>query len=127
MPKKLSSGKGRARKHVPQRTCIGCRTVQSKREMVRLVRTPEGELVIDETGKQNGRGAYLCRQPSCWDAALKGQQLGKSLKMEIGEREIKVLRGFELELERQSECEMARQSECEMARQSECEMARQSE
>jgi predicted RNA-binding protein YlxR (DUF448 family) len=108
MPKKLSSGKGRTRKHVPQRTCIGCRQVQSKREMVRLVRTPEGELVIDETGKQNGRGAYLCRQPSCWDAALKGQQLGKSLKMEIGEREIKVLRGFELELVRQSERERAR-------------------
>ncbi len=108
MPKKLRSGKGRARKHVPQRTCIGCRKVQSKREMVRLVRTPEGELVIDETGKQNGRGAYLCRQPSCWDAASKGQQLGKSLKMEIGEHEIKVLREFERELARELERELAR-------------------
>jgi len=83
--------------------------------MVRLVRTPEGELVIDETGKQNGRGAYLCRQPSCWDAALKGQQLGKSLKMEIGEREKKVLRGFENELARQSENELVRQSEHKLA------------
>jgi len=107
MPKKLRSGKGRARKHVPQRTCIGCRKVQSKREMVRLVRTPEGELVIDETGKQNGRGAYLCRQPSCWDAALKGQQLGKSLRMEIGERETRVLRQFQSEMARQSECRVA--------------------
>ena len=108
MPKKLRPGQGRARKHIPQRTCIVCRTVQSKREMVRLVRTPEGELVIDETGKQNGRGAYLCRQPSCWNAALAGQQLGKSLKMEIREHEKQVLREFERELAREFEPETAR-------------------
>lgn len=79
------------RKHVPQRTCVICRTVHGKRELVRLVRTPEGQLVIDKTGKQNGRGAYLCRQRSCWEAALTGQQLGKALKMEFGERERDVL------------------------------------
>lgn len=82
----------RRTKHVPQRTCVICRTVQSKRDLVRLVRTPEGVLVVDKTGKQNGRGAYLCRQRSCWDAALNGRQLGKALKMEIGERERQVLR-----------------------------------
>jgi predicted RNA-binding protein YlxR (DUF448 family) len=71
---------------------VVCRTVQDKRELVRLVRTPEGQLVIDQTGKQNGRGAYLCRQRSCWEAALGGRQLSKALKMEIGERETKVLR-----------------------------------
>jgi predicted RNA-binding protein YlxR (DUF448 family) len=65
--------------------------VSSKRELVRLVRTPEGQLVVDQTGKQNGRGAYLCRQRSCWEAALKGKQLSKALKMEIGERERHVL------------------------------------
>ena len=80
------------KKHVPQRTCVVCRTVQSKRELVRIVRTPEGPLVIDETGKQNGRGAYLCRQRSCWEAALNGRQLGKALNIEIGEREQQVLR-----------------------------------
>ena len=68
-----------------------CRTVQSKRDLVRLVRTPEGQLVVDKTGKQNGRGAYLCRQRSCWEAALTGRQLGQALKMEIGEREARVL------------------------------------
>ena len=108
MSKKLRSGKKKARKHVPQRTCIGCRKVQNKREMVRLVRTPEGELVIDETGKVNGRGAYLCRQSSCWDAALKGQQLGKSLKMEIGEHETTVLRQYERELVLELEPNIAR-------------------
>jgi hypothetical protein len=65
--------------------------VQGKRDLVRLVRTPEGQLVVDETGKQNGRGAYLCRQRSCWETALTGRQLSKALKMEIGERETKVL------------------------------------
>ena len=68
-----------------------CRTVQSKRDLVRLVRTPEGQLVIDKTGKQNGRGAYLCRQRSCWEAALTGRQLGKALNMEVGERERELL------------------------------------
>ena len=92
MPKRSRSQKSRGRrKHVPQRTCIVCRTVHSKRELVRLVRTPEGQLVVDKTGKQNGRGAYLCRQRSCWEAALTGRQLSKALKMEVGEREQKVL------------------------------------
>jgi predicted RNA-binding protein YlxR (DUF448 family) len=82
------------RKHVPQRTCVACRSVQGKREMIRVVRTPEGQLVVDETGKQNGRGAYLCRQKSCWEAALKGNQLSKALKMDIGEEEKQVLREY---------------------------------
>jgi predicted RNA-binding protein YlxR (DUF448 family) len=78
-------------KHVPQRTCVVCHQEQSKRALVRVVRTPEGELVIDETGKRNGRGAYLCRQSACWQAALQGQQLSKALKMEIGQREKEIL------------------------------------
>ena len=86
------------RKHVPQRTCIICRQVQNKRELIRLVRTPEGQLVIDETGKRNGRGAYLCRQKKCWEAALKGQQLGRALKMDIGKEERYLLREYALTL-----------------------------
>jgi len=91
MPNVTKSGKPGRRKHIPQRTCIVCRQVQNKRELVRVVRTPEGELVIDETGKRNGRGAYLCRQSACWEAALKGNQLSKALKMEIGEQEKEML------------------------------------
>lgn len=82
------------RKHVPQRTCIGCRKIRSKRQMVRLVRTREGQLVIDETGKRNGRGAYLCRQRSCWEPILKGKQLGRALKMDIGEEEKEMLHNY---------------------------------
>jgi predicted RNA-binding protein YlxR (DUF448 family) len=100
-PRKARARKARARKkHVPQRTCVVCRTVHSKRELVRLVRTPEGQLVVDKTGKQNGRGAYLCHERSCWEAARQGRQLGKALKMEMGEREQQVLRdAIELEFD----------------------------
>jgi len=58
------------RKHIPQRTCVGCRTVLAKRELVRLVRTPEG-VWVDLTGKQAGRGSYLHNQRSCWELGIK--------------------------------------------------------
>ena len=58
-------------KHIPQRTCIGCRTVLSKRSLIRLVRQPEG-VQVDPTGKVAGRGAYLHNRRSCWEKGLKG-------------------------------------------------------
>jgi predicted RNA-binding protein YlxR (DUF448 family) len=82
------------RKHVPQRTCIVCRQTKSKRELIRLVRTPEGALVVDETGRRNGRGAYLCRQRACWDGALRGSQVAKALKIEVGDLERRVLQEY---------------------------------
>lgn len=63
----------------PQRTCIGCRQVFTKRELVRLVRTPNGEILVDPTGKAAGRGAYLCRNRGCWLAALKGNRIEQAL------------------------------------------------
>ena len=68
------------RKHIPQRTCVACRTVRSRRDLVRVVRTPEGAVILDETGKRSGRGAYLCRQRSCLEIALARQQLERALK-----------------------------------------------
>jgi predicted RNA-binding protein YlxR (DUF448 family) len=68
-------------KHVPQRTCVGCRSVLSKRQMIRLVRTPEGVLV-DPTGKLAGRGAYLHDRRECWELGLKGG-LARALKVEL--------------------------------------------
>jgi len=67
-------------KHVPQRTCVACRTVRPKGELVRIVRTPEGAVMVDETGKRNGRGTYLCRQRGCWETALARRQLERALK-----------------------------------------------
>jgi predicted RNA-binding protein YlxR (DUF448 family) len=57
-------------KHIPQRTCIACRAVRSKRELTRIVRTPAQRVVADPTGKRAGRGAYLCRARECWEMVL---------------------------------------------------------
>lgn len=69
-------------KHIPQRTCVGCREVLSKRQLLRVVRTADG-VQIDPTGKLAGRGAYLHDKRSCWARGLKGA-LAHALKTEIG-------------------------------------------
>ncbi|HET6846584.1 MAG TPA: YlxR family protein [Anaerolineales bacterium] len=68
-------------KHVPQRTCVGCRTVLGKRQLVRLVRTEDG-VRLDPTGKLAGRGAYVHERRACWEAALSGS-LARALKVEL--------------------------------------------
>jgi predicted RNA-binding protein YlxR (DUF448 family) len=74
------------RKRIPQRTCVACRTVRPKRELVRIVRTPEGSVAVDETGKRSGRGAYLCPEFNCWDRALSSKgQLGRALRVNLTE------------------------------------------
>lgn len=62
-------------KHVPQRTCIACKQVRPKRELIRIVRTPDGHILLDETGKKSGRGAYLCAKRSCWEPAVRKGKL----------------------------------------------------
>ncbi len=71
------------KKHVPQRTCIGCRQVEAKRELLRIVRTPDGHVIADPTGKKAGRGAYLHQERECWDAVLSARgRLEHALNME---------------------------------------------
>jgi hypothetical protein len=82
------------RKHVPQRTCVACRTVRAKRELIRIVRTPEGEVVVDERGKRNGRGAYLCAQQVCWREALKRRRLEAALRTSLDEAAVAMLRSY---------------------------------
>ena len=79
-------------KHTPQRTCVGCRTVLSKRELVRVVRQPDG-VQIDPTGKLSGRGAYLHNNRSCWERALKGG-LSNALKVTLTEADRQLLHEF---------------------------------
>jgi len=79
-------------KHVPQRTCVGCRQVLSKRQLIRIVRNSEG-VVIDPSGKLPGRGAYLHDQKSCWVKALKGS-LAHALRTTIQEQDLAALRTF---------------------------------
>ncbi|MBS3984507.1 MAG: YlxR family protein [Selenomonadales bacterium] len=70
-------------KHVPERTCVGCRTVKAKRELVRIVRDPSGAVDLDTTGKKSGRGVYVCPSPSCLEAALKAGRLKTGLETDI--------------------------------------------
>lgn len=70
-------------KKIPLRRCIGCQEMRNKREMLRVLHTPEDELVIDATGKKNGRGAYLCFSMECFEKAVKSKGLERSLKMSI--------------------------------------------
>ena len=68
------------RKHIPQRTCVACRKVDAKRELIRLVRLSDGSVEVDTSGKKTGRGAYLCRAQGCWEAGLKGGRLEYTLR-----------------------------------------------
>ena len=65
------------------RQCIGCQEMKSKKEMMRILRTTENEIVLDTTGRKNGRGAYLCKNPECLRKAIKSRGLERSFKMAI--------------------------------------------
>lgn len=65
------------------RQCVGCGQMKAKKEMVRVIKTPEEEIIIDATGRKNGRGAYLCANPDCLKQARKSKGLERSLKTAI--------------------------------------------
>jgi predicted RNA-binding protein YlxR (DUF448 family) len=77
---------------VPLRSCIACREKHPKRNLLRIVRTPEGTFEIDLKGKRSGRGAYMCRKQQCWDAALQPRRLSQALKCEVRAKDVAVLR-----------------------------------
>ena len=68
---------------IPQRMCVGCREKRDKKDLLRVVRTPEGQLVLDATGKKSGRGAYVCRDPQCLKKARKSRALDRMLEVSI--------------------------------------------
>ncbi len=70
---------------IPMRICVGCREKKPKRELIRLVRTPEGEIRLDPGGKISGRGAYICKDETCLQKALKGRRLEKNLEQTLSE------------------------------------------
>lgn len=70
-------------KKIPMRKCTGCNEMKTKKEMVRVLKTPEEEITIDATGKKNGRGAYLCHSMDCLEKAIKNKGLERSLKCAI--------------------------------------------
>ncbi len=76
-------------RHVPQRTCVVCRRQVDKRHLTRVVRTADSGVLIDPTGKRNGRGTYLCDQPSCWERAIKHAAiLNQALNAQVTEAEL---------------------------------------
>ena len=72
-------------KKIPMRQCIGCREKKPKRELIRVVRPPEGEVTLDFSGKMNGRGAYLCKDPACLKRAAKAKALEHAFETVIPE------------------------------------------
>ena len=86
-------------KKIPQRQCMGCRERKEKREMIRVVRSPEGNVSLDFGGKLNGRGAYLCPNPECVKRAIRSKALDRSLEVTIPEE---VYARLEKEMEAQN-------------------------
>lgn len=79
-------------KKIPQRLCIGCQTVHPKKELIRIVRSPEGEYSVDTTGKKPGRGTYICHSAECFEKAAKARQFSKAFKENIPAEVIDTLR-----------------------------------
>jgi predicted RNA-binding protein YlxR (DUF448 family) len=77
---------------IPQRMCVGCREMKNKKEMTRVVRTPQGSIEIDSSGKKPGRGAYICPQIECFQQAVKNKRLQKALEQEIPDEVLEVLK-----------------------------------
>lgn len=72
-------------KKIPLRQCAGCREKKTKKELLRIIRTPEGEIILDTDGRKNGRGVYICPNPECLKRVRKTGALSRSLKSEIPE------------------------------------------
>lgn len=74
-----------ANKSKPERMCVGCKEMKQKRSLIRVVKTPDGEIKIDGMGKMSGRGAYICRDLACLQKAVKSKGLERSLKVAISD------------------------------------------
>jgi len=70
-------------KKIPMRQCLGCREMKQKRELIRVVRSPQGDVSLDNTGKKSGRGAYTCPDPGCMKRIIKTKALSRAFGVEI--------------------------------------------
>ena len=87
-------------KKIPMRTCIGCNIAKPKKELIRVVKSQDGDVSIDLTGKKNGRGAYVCRDISCLEKAIKTKRLSRAFEMPI---ENEVYEKLKIEIESESD------------------------
>ena len=86
----MSKTDNKPKKHIPQRTCVGCREVNEKKTLVRIVKTPDG-VCVDPTGRMPGRGAYLHDSKECWEKGLKRGARARALKTELTPEESETL------------------------------------
>ena len=84
-------------KKIPQRTCMGCNEKKAKNELIRIVKNKQNEIMIDRTGKKEGRGAYICDKIECLEKAIKSKRLEKVLETKISEEIYNDLRGVILD------------------------------
>lgn len=76
-----------ANKKIPMRKCVGCQEMKEKKSLIRVVKTAEGDIILDDTGKKNGRGAYICKSLECFKKAKKNKrQLERSLGVSVSEQ-----------------------------------------
>ena len=80
-------------KNQPQRTCMGCNEKKDKKELIRIVKNKENEILVDKTGKQEGRGAYICNDIQCLEKVIKTKRLERALDIKISEEIYENLRG----------------------------------
>ena len=76
---------------IPMRRCVGCREMKEKKELIRVVRSPEGEVSLDPGGKKSGRGAYVCRSTDCLKRAIKPKQLERQLEVTLPPETVEAL------------------------------------
>ena len=79
---------------IPMRMCVGCREMKPKKELIRVVKRPTGEIVLDPTGKLSGRGAYVCRSENCLTRAIKQKQLDRALEQKLEDQVFDQLRAM---------------------------------
>jgi len=80
-------------KKLPTRRCMGCNEAKEKKELLRIVKSKEGIIEVDLTGKKNGRGAYICKDIQCLDKVIKSKRLSKALEQDISDEIYEKLRG----------------------------------
>jgi len=84
-------------RHIPERSCVACGVKTAKSELVRVVKTREGPIIVDTEGRESGRGAYLCHTPDCWDRAIGKGALERSFKQSLSDQDLEPVRTHYLE------------------------------
>ena len=80
--------------HIPLRRCMACNTQREKKDLIRIVRLPNGQTVIDDTHKQNGRGAYMCKQEECLNKLIKSKRIDRVLNVNVDDAIYEEIRGI---------------------------------